>query len=112
MTKRLFVPAVSIIFNGDNRYHNKSKKIKVSLGIENEKKEIPVIKIQLVARDTNKILGRQCPTYSYDDWENVGIASRALFDYLDSNTNFYDEIKGFNGSDIILSTPEEIKKFD
>ncbi|WP_429951300.1 hypothetical protein [Enterococcus sp. AZ101] len=38
MTKRLFVPAVSIIFNGDNRYNNKSKKIKVSLSIENGKK--------------------------------------------------------------------------
>jgi hypothetical protein len=105
MSKLIFQPAVSVIIPADSSYHGDYRKLKISVGIENDKVSVPVYKVQMVQSEPGqkeKVMGRQAPSFTRKDRENVQKAWDKIDSYLDANENFYNPKTGFNGSDILI----------
>ncbi|WP_251913410.1 hypothetical protein [Lactiplantibacillus plantarum] len=65
---RVFDPVVSTFFLSEAKNHNDSTEFKLSYGYENNCQD-PIFKVQII--DGGKIKGRQAPSYSDHDFDEI-----------------------------------------
>lgn len=104
MTEPIFKPGVSIFFDADPIYHGpNNKKFKVSYGTENNKSNVLLLKVQMFDVHLNRIQGRQAPSYTINDFNNLQKAKKQLDAYLSLPDSVWNsKTKTWNGGNVVL----------